>query len=118
MDFDYTPNGGFDVFGCADVLLVQEWTHAYDVGDVVYSKPSALRGLLRRHCIKTVRTRAPGFDRWDVACRSCKYQPLYEDTLNAYHNEEDLIAYDEAIAWVEWYNERQAALATDAAKDC
>jgi len=110
--------GSIGVGGCADTSITYNVSHAYNIGDTLYNRPKALKGILRRHTIKKIRTEntppmpapyPPGHE----MCRYCSYPPLYIDTYNAYHNEEDLITLTEAETLVENYNLVQAALLED-----
>jgi len=107
--------GSIGVGGCADVSVTYEVSHVYEIGDTVYNRLKALKGVLRKHTIKKIRTDntppmpapyPPGAE----MCRFCSYPPLYIDTYNAYHNEEDLVTLSEAQALIENYELVQAAI--------
>lgn len=107
MDFDAT--GSIAVGGCASYSFTVNLPHEYEVGDIVYSKKKALKGLLRRYAIKSLQygptDRPPGAD----LCIWCNFPPLYLDTFNAYHNEEDLVTLEEAQDLIDAYLIQYAA---------
>ena len=99
---NYTSVGSIFVGNCASCTYTINLTHLYDVGDIVYSRPKARKGFLRKFCIKKLRYDAeyiPG----STVCRYCNYPPLYIDTFNAYHNEEDLVTLSEAQSLINAY---------------
>ena len=111
--------GSLRVGGCAIVTATYEVLHTYEIGDTVYSRPKALKGILRKYTIKKLRTHLtaptpPGSD----VCRLCTFPPLYIDTYNAYHNEEDLVTLAEATALIEAYNISHAIDVENNALNC
>lgn len=106
--------GSIGVGGCANVSITYNVSHTYEVGDTVYNRLKAIKGILRKHTIKKIRTDnsppmpAP-YPPGSEMCRFCTYPPMYIDTYNAYHNEEDLVTQAEAEALIENYNLVQAA---------
>lgn len=103
-NFDPNLTGSIYIGGCATYNYVINLPHLYDVGDVVYSRKKALKGVLKRFAIKELRY-GPG----NYLCRICvppppaNYPPLYVDTFNAFHNEEDLVSLAEAQELVDAY---------------
>ena len=97
MDFSYSGNGVIYAGGIApwntEVYIISK----YEIGETVYSKPKALDGVLRKHTIKEIRgfpfANDPNGSRM---CKFCNFPPMYIDTFNAYHNEEDLVTLAEA----------------------
>lgn len=82
---DHTSTGGFRLGGCSEYGFTANSPAIYSIGDILYSKAKARKGLLRKHCIKKVITGAI-------------YLPIvYIDTFNAIFNEEELISYEDAI---------------------
>ncbi len=92
---DYTSVGSIFVGNCASYNYTENVTHLYDVGDIVYDRQKAMKGILRRFCIKSLRYDSEHIPRSTI-CRYCNYPPLYIDTFNAYHNEEDLMILADA----------------------
>ena len=105
---NYTSVGSIFVGNCASYTYTINLTHLYDVGDIVYSRPKALRGFLRKFCIKELRYDAEYIPR-STLCRYCDYPPLYIDTFNAYHNEEDLVTLSDAQELITAYLILEAA---------
>ncbi len=97
--------GGFAIY---NFEIVRNQT--YHVNDIVYSKPKARIGLFEKICIKKV---IYSDKKWDQLCRFCIYAPLYVDTLNAYHNEEDLVTFNEAAELIYDYKILYAAAIED-----
>lgn len=97
--------GGFAIYSYEIVR-----NQAYQINDIVYSKPKARKGIFEKICIKKVIY----FDKkWDQLCKFCTYSPLYVDTLNAYHNEEDLTTFNEAAELIYDYKILYAAQLED-----
>lgn len=106
MDFNYVAKGSVLTGNCAEVVLVQNWPHLFNVGDILYSLWHARRqGKLYKICVKSLRYfNEPGNPFSPLMCERCFYTPLYVDTWNGYHNEEDLGTYQEALDLIEQYN--------------
>jgi len=102
MDYDYTSVGSIYVGNCASCTHTINLTHLYDVGDIVYSGPKARKGFLRKFCIKELRYDAEAIVE-NIVHYYYDYPPLYIDTFNAYHNEEDLVTLSEAQALIAAY---------------
>ena len=99
---NYTSVGSIFVGNCASCTYTINLTHLYDVGDIVYSRPKARKGFLRKFCIKELRYDAEAIVD-NIAYHYYDYPPLYIDTFNAYHNEEDLVTLSEAQALIAAY---------------
>lgn len=85
MDYTYVASGNLVlVGGCADFRFELLFFAQYDIGDIVYDREKAHKGILEKYCIKTLRFPE-------------NHSAVYFDTLNALHNEEDLVSPQEAL---------------------
>lgn len=120
MDYTYISNGGIgQVGGCSTYTLFRLYFVKYKVGSIVYSKPKALKGVIEKIVIKKIRLFPERENSLQSVCKICTFPPLYIDTLNAYHNEEDLVGPEDAVDLVDQYLARQRVLVEKAAlNDC
>lgn len=86
MDFEQIATGSLKFGGCADYSMAPTISAEYEVGDILYEKKKAQKGVLRKHCIKKVQA------------NSLQESIRYMDTFNAFFAESELITYDEAVA--------------------
>jgi len=102
-----TPNhahagtDGVLVGGCAGIEFIIFVRHKFSIGDIVYDRKKALKGIMRRYTIKEVRVFPFEYDVFGSRVNrksSYPFPPLYVDTYNAFHNEEDLLSFTEALA--------------------
>lgn len=83
MNYFYSSRGNiFTLYSCSKYSY--QILTKYKIGEILYLKSSALKGLLEKIVIK-------------------KTDLFYKDTLNAYHNEKDLITYNEALVLIDQY---------------
>ncbi len=102
MDYTFTASGSIRVGGCTEVEAEYFFISRFEVRDTVYNRPKALRGVLRKHVIKEIVGFLDKHDPWGARpCVICNFPPLYIDTYNQFHNEEDLVTYDEALELIE-----------------
>ena len=110
MDYTHIAQGIVYTGGCSEYELAHLFHVKYKVGSIVYSKPKALKGKLEKIVVKKHRLFPERESSLQTVCQICTFPPLYIDTLNAYHNEEDLVGPEEALALIENYNLVQRAL--------
>jgi len=108
MNHTYVSSGTIRVAGCASLVLYHFFFAKYSVGDIVYSGPKARKGILEKYCIKEIRFFTKAEEPVGL-CRYCSFPPLYVDTLNAFHNEEDLVSPQVARVLVDNYIEFKKA---------
>lgn len=88
------PEGGAMALGCATVEYI-EGGATFAVGEVLYSKPDAIRYCtLRKVVIKEVRLFGDTYEPPDGVFQK---PALYVDTENGYWNEWELVYYSEAL---------------------
>lgn len=85
---DYEATGSVKFGGCASYKFTIFISSYYNIGDIVFEKKKAQRGILRRHCIKQVQV------------DSVQDTPRYVDTFNAFFRQDELISYDDAIVLI------------------
>ena len=95
----YAGSDGVIVGGCSGVEFIIFIRHKFSIGDIVYDRRRALKGIMRRHTIKEIRVFPFEYDVHGSRMRRSgfPFPPLYVDTYNAYHNEEDLLSFSEAL---------------------
>lgn len=110
-DFNYAGTGGISMFGCAKATVSVFYNYAFGEGSIVFLKYKANKGILERIAIKKVIVKKN---------RHTMGQPvfLYQDSLNAYYNESELVSHQDAVNLAIAYHERQRAEALAAAKAC
>jgi len=119
MDHTYIGTGQIRVGGCGLYTHYKLIYVRFKVGSIVYSKPKALRGIIEKIVIKKIRLFPEREYPLKKVCNICNFPPLYIDTLNAYHNEEDLVGPEDAVALVDAYLEQQKqALELAVIEDC
>lgn len=111
MAIQYTATGGISLFGCARVKYSAYYTYKYGENSIVFLRYKAVRGILEKIAIKKVILQSGYKTGGHVV-------PLYQDTLNAYYNEEELCTHQEAVDLATIYYENLKALALEAAKKC
>jgi hypothetical protein len=109
MDYTYSGSGTVRIGGCSPFEVVINYPILFSLGSVVYSRPKALKGVLERIAIKDVRVFTHGILNRSQLARYGYFTPLYIDTLNGYHNQEDLCGYTEAVELATRYLDRIAA---------
>jgi hypothetical protein len=118
MDFTYSASGSVLTGDCSKYDYQYAHPHLFYIGDTVYVKPKALKGVLEKISIKEVRF--PGsYD--PTRGRMVRYDiniPLYVDTLNALFNEKELVTYVDALALIQDYRNRQDAWRVQNALKC
>lgn len=85
---DYEATGSLKFGGCASYKVTIFYSSLYAVGDIVFEKKKAQKGILRKHCIK------------EVQINSVQETPKYMDTFNAFFGQAELVTYDEAIVLI------------------
>ena len=103
---DYTGTGSISVGGCSEYSFAVTIPASYEVGDILYEKKKAQKGILRKHCIKKVKTR----NIYDAV--------LYVDTFNSIFGEADLITYAEAVILADAANRLSAQQLEDHILNC
>ncbi len=104
----YEGDEGVLVGGCSGVEFIIFIRHRFSIGDIVYSLPKAQKGIMRRYTIKEVRVFPFQTDLSRVRRRGYPFAPLYVDTYNAYHNDDELASFSEAFAIAEAAIEAEA----------
>lgn len=111
MAIQYTASGGINVFGCARIRQSDYYLYKYGENSIVFLRYKAVRGTLEKIAIKKV-----------IIKQSIKTYgqivPLYQDTLNAYYNEEELCTHQEAVDLAKIYYESIKAATLSAAMNC
>lgn len=107
----YTGSGGFKVDLCVKYWPIYNYPHLWSVGDIVFIKDEAYRGILEKIAIKEVRV---------VSKKSIygKFYFLYLDTNNRLWEENELVSEYNALLIAKNYFERQIAFTVSAAKNC
>lgn len=103
MNYFYSSVGNiFTIYGCSDYLYRRIVFVKYKSGDTVFLREKALKGITEKIVIKKVRLfQKKPIENFCDECSEPTISPLYIDTLNAYHNERDLITYAEALSLIE-----------------
>lgn len=119
MDHNYAGTGTIKVGNCANYIFRKRFFVQFKVGSIAYSKPKALKGVLEKIVIKKIRLFPERESALQTSCHICTFPPMYIDTLNAYHNEEDLLGPEEAIALINNYNlVQRAKIEKNAMENC
>jgi|GEM_PF-3364150 len=111
MAIQYTALGGINLFGCARVKFSAYYIYKYGENSIVFLRYKAVRGVLEKVAIKKVILQS-GFKTGGLIV------PLYQDTLNAYYNEEELCTHQEGVDLAKAYYENLKILANEASKKC
>lgn len=98
MDFDYIATGTIKMGGCSSATIKYNVLSQFSLGQTVYNKKKARLGIYRKHTIKEIRGFPFQIDPFNGRmCKFCNFPPLYIDTYNQLHNEDDLVSYDDAV---------------------
>lgn len=104
--------------GCSFYTHYNLFYIKFKVGSIVYNKSKALNGIIEKIVIKKIRLfqktnqeQLPNNTvefitinhKQSTSCQICNYPPLYIDTLNGYHNQENLCGPEEAAMIVDNY---------------
>ena len=101
----WVADGGVEIGGCASVSLDRVLSLAFNVGDIVFLRSKALVGVLERVAIKRIVSRN------DTTFSSGKgYLVNYVDSYNSRYMELELVSYEDALALVNAYKERQSII--------
>lgn len=119
MEYTFAAsNSEIKLGGCGFYTHYNLFYIKFKVGSTVYSKPKALKGIIEKIVIKKVRLfqktnqeQLPNNTvefitinhKQSTSCQICNYPPLYIDTLNGYHNQEDLCGPEEVTMIVDNY---------------
>lgn len=103
----YEATGGIGIYGCAGVKVKKFYISKYNVGNVLYTRPRAIKGRLEKVAIKKVMTDTDGVP-----------LGLYKDTLNSFWNENELLNLAEAMQYIAAYQQKLAAQTLAAVKTC
>lgn len=117
MDYTYMTTGGALVGGCVPFEINFFYTTRFNIGSIVLSKPKARKGIFEKIAIKNIRFSNNKSDRFGSSMKRYNYAPLYIDSYNGYHNEEDLCGYSEASALAEAYRIHYAAQLEQVTRD-
>lgn len=101
MDHNYTSTGQIRLAGYSLYTFYKLFYVKFKVGSIVYSRPKALRGIYEKIVIKKIRIFPEREYPLKKVCHLCNFPPMYIDTLNAYHNEEDLVGPDDVVSLIE-----------------
>jgi hypothetical protein len=105
----YEGDGGFSLGGCAILRKTAFYNTLFDAGSLVYvCKSASKKGILEAVFIKKVKL----VDDQGVII------PLYIDTFNWLHNENDLCTQDEAVNLAIIYQESVIATVQNQLKTC
>lgn len=88
--YNETSSGGASLRGCATVEYIDFYLTTFGVGDILYNKFKATKGILEKVVIRKVH----------MVPREFVYGGLffyYEDNLHSLWNEEDLVSHEEAV---------------------
>jgi hypothetical protein len=99
-------SGGVRVGGCFNIRAIYLNILKYAIGSIVFEKPKARLGIFEKVAIKK-----PIFFGGYLT-------PLYVDTFNRYHNEDDLCSYTEAVEIVQLALAAQAVKMENAVLNC
>ena len=95
---NYVGSGGATFGGCATITKLVYIAHEWSVGELLYSKQKAAKGIMEPVVIKQILFN----DRYVQTI------PIYRDTLNYLWNEGDLVTEEDAVALIaayrEWYS--------------
>lgn len=103
MNYSHSMTGSLNFGGCSLYIFKKFVYVKFKVGSIVYSKPKALKGIIEKIVIKKIRLFPFRDNDLIKVCKICNFPPLYIDTLNAYHNEEDLVGPEEASELADSY---------------
>lgn len=105
-DFSYEASGGFDLRGCADSISVDKiWTTLFSVGDIVYPKRLAEKGILTKVAIKKITIIEPQQETFrNCASGGVFVHIIYTDNYNARYVEGDLVSLSTGLALYEAFN--------------
>jgi len=107
----YTGSGGINIFGCARIKQSNYYTYKYGENSIVFLRYKAVRGVLEKIAIKKVILKQGYRTGGQVI-------PLYQDTFNAYYNEEELCTHQEAVDLATIYFEDLKVAALAALRNC
>jgi hypothetical protein len=107
----FTGSGTVYFGGCTKYRLYLYSIYKYQPGDVLFFKNKALVGKLERVAIKRVRL-------VNNKQTSGVVTFVYQDTLNALYNEDELVNEYVALQLAKEYYERQMFLTMSAVKPC
>lgn len=107
MNHIHTSSGKISIGGCSAYIFYKLFYIKYKVGSIVYSRPKASKGIIEKIVIKKIRLFPEQENSLNTVYKICNFPPLYIDTLNGYHNEEDLVGSEDAVKLVDQYLERQ-----------
>lgn len=96
MEYTETGSGGLIWMGRSVVSTRHLFLVEYGVGDIVYNKHAAMKGVMEKIVVKDV---IPTKQRMTAY----RYVVLFKDTLNGLWNEGDLVPYDVAKQYAEEY---------------
>lgn len=116
MNYNFISEfGEIKLGGCGLYTHYNLFYLKFKVGSIVYSRPKALKGIVEKIVIKKIRLfqqslqkqiRNPAIE-FSTIEDSFRYPPLYIDTLNGYHNEEDLCSSEEVVQIIDNYLSRK-----------
>ena len=109
MDYTYTTTGGVLVGGCVPFEVNFFYITRFNIGSIVLSKKKKKKGIFEKIAIKDIRFSNKNAHPFGTSMKRYNYAPLYIDSYNGYHNEEDLCGYSEASALAEAYRIKYAA---------
>lgn len=100
-----------EAFACGLARRLRSVTYKYQVGSVLCSRPEAMRGVIEKVAIKTVRL-ISGQRAFGATI------PLYVDTYNWFWNEGDLCTQSEAVTLAIAYLQQQQQAIIEELDEC
>lgn len=97
----YIASGGITFSGCALTSKILIFTHRWNVGDVLYLKHKAQKGILEKIAIKKVLLQLDG---------EIQFPTAYKDTHNGIHGESNLLSEQDALDLIDLFQQRQESL--------
>jgi len=105
-----TPSGGVVVGGCPIEEVTYAFPSVFEVGDIAYHKKKATNGKVERIGIQEVIVANPNEAVVNGARNSARLRINYKDTYNGLWMESELVERSVALALIEAYEDRVAAL--------
>lgn len=109
--YTYTGSGGFSLPICTKYWKTNNYLHKWKVGEIVFTKFNAIKGILEKVAIKQVKL---------ISKKNIFGQVyfLYIDTNNSIYEENELISEFDALTLAKDYYQKQIAYTIAAIKTC
>ena len=108
---NYIGSGGKGLYGCAIVTFSFNYITKYQAGDTLWLRSQALKGEYEKVVLKKVYLTF-------YNTNSYYNRVAYFDTFNAFHDERELLTYNEAKNLVNAYIARRNAAYLEMIKNC